>query len=216
MELHTIALQMTESWQKVKGKQIPWHHFEILLLFFLPKIHVFSVHKSGTDSLCMTLLGINCLIDRRHCDPQAGSRACHSCLWMVHERVRHVGSRLRAEVEGRSFFVFFFCLYAGVPTGVRCGRGVGLAVLHCSGCGVCRIYSSLGGIQVGLFLKLADIFLVPDPFVAKPVGYLCGRAEGGGAEESDVKQPQHRALRSVIVSRCHVWVHQVPNSQPLQ
>lgn len=35
-------------------------------------------------------------------------------------------------------------------------------------------------------------------------------------KESDVKQPQHRALSSVIVSRCHVWVHQVPNSQPLQ
>lgn len=69
-----------------------------------------------------------------------------------------------------------------MPTGVRCGRGVGLAVLHCSGCSVCRIYGSLGGIQVGLFLKLADIFLVPDPFVAKPVGYLCARAEGGGAE----------------------------------
>lgn len=117
---------------------------------------------------------------------------------------------------GRGHIFFFFCLYAGVPTGVRCGRGVGLAVLHCSGCSVCCIYSSLGGIQVGFFLKLADIFLVPDPFVAKPVGYLCGRAEGGGAEKSDVKQPQHRALSSVIVSRCHVWVHQVPNSQPLQ
>lgn len=134
---------------------------------------------------------------------------------MVHERVRQVGSRLKAELEGTSVF-FFFCLYAGVPTGVRCGRGVGLAVLHCSGCSMCCIYSSLGGIQVGFFLKLADIFLVPDPFVAKPVGYLCGRAEGGGAEESDVKQPQHHALSSVIVSRCHVWVHQVPNSQPLQ
>ena len=91
----------------------------------------------------------------------------------MHERVRQVGSRLRAEIEGRSFS----CLYAGVPTRVRCGRGVGLAVLHCSGCSVCCIYSSLGGIQVGFFLKLADIFLVPDPFVAKPVGYLCGRAE---------------------------------------
>lgn len=135
-----------------------------------------------------------------------------SPVWIVHERARQVGSGLRAEVEGASFF----CLCAGVPTGVGCGRGVGLAVLHCSGCSVCCIYSSLGGIQVGLFLKLADIFLVPDPFVAKPVGYLCGRAEGGGAEESDVKQPQHRALSSVIVSRCHVWVHQVPNSQPLQ
>lgn len=102
-----------------------------------------------------------------------------------------------------------------MPTGVGCGRGVGLAVLHCSGCSVCRIYSSLGGIQVGFFLKLADIFLVPDPFVAKPVGYLRGRAEGGGAEESDVKQAQHHALSSATVSRCHVWVHQVPNSQPL-
>lgn len=86
----------------------------------------------------------------------------------MHEGVRQVGSRLRAEVEGRLFY-----LNAGEPTGVGCGRGVGLAVLHCSGCSVCCIYSGLGGIQVGLFLKLADIFLVPDPFVAEPVGYLC-------------------------------------------
>lgn len=117
------------------------------------------------------------------------------------------------EVQGRFSFL---SMRSGVPTGVRRGRGVGLAVLHCSSCSMGCVYSRLGSIQVGLFLKLADIFLVPDPFVAKPVGYLRGRAQGGGAEESDVRQPQHRALSSVTVSRCHVWVHQVPNSQPLQ
>lgn len=93
-----------------------------------------------------------------------------------------------------------------VPTRVRCGRGVCLAVLRCNGCSLCCIYSSLGGIQVGLLLKLANIFLVSDALVAKPVGYLCKRRaeEGGGAEESDIKQPQQRALSSGIVSRCHV------------
>lgn len=93
-----------------------------------------------------------------------------------------------------------------VPTGVRCGRGVCLAVLRCNGCSLCCVYSSLGGIQVGLLLKLADIFLVSDALVAEPVGYLCERRakEGGGAEESDIKQPQQRALSSGIVSRCHV------------
>lgn len=132
-----------------------------------------------------------------------------------------VGSRLRPEVEGKSLFFFFFLFisrlhYAGVPTRVRCSRGVGLAVLHCSGCSMCRVYSSLGGVQVGFLLKLANIFLVADALVAEPVGYLRGRAQRGGAEESDVKQPQQRALSSVTLSRCHVWVHQVPNSQPLQ
>lgn len=93
-----------------------------------------------------------------------------------------------------------------LPTRVRRGRGVCLAVLRRNGCSLRRVDGGLGGIQVGLLLKLADVFLVPDALVAEPVGYLCERraGEGGGAEESDIKQPQRRALSGGIVSRCHV------------
>lgn len=130
--------------------------------------------------------------NRRHCDPRAGSTACRS----------HGAGENKAEEKG----TFLVLDLNAVPTGVRCGRGVRLAVLRCNGCSLCRIYSSLGGVQVGLLLKLADVFLVPDALVAEPVGYLCERRaeEGGGAEESDIKQPQQRALSSGIVSRCHV------------
>lgn len=64
------------------------------------------------------------------------------------------------------------------PTGVGCGGRVGLAVLHGGGCSVGCVHGGLGSVQVGLFLKLADIFLVADPFVAEPVGYLCGESRG--------------------------------------
>lgn len=37
---------------------------------------------------------------------------------------------------------------------------------------MCGRHGSLCGIEVGFFLKLANILLVPDSFVAKPVGYL--------------------------------------------
>lgn len=142
----------------------------------------------------MSLLGINCLTTGDTVIPELGAQPVAP---MVQERIKH-----KAEEKGT--FLFFYLNV--VPTGVRCGRGVRLAVLRCNGCSLCRIYSSLGGVQVGLLLKLADIFLVPDALVAEPVGYLCERraGEGGGAEESDIKQPQQRALSSGIVSRCHV------------
>lgn len=60
----------------------------------------------------------------------------------------------------------------GVPTGVGCGGGVGLAVLHRSSGSLCCVDGGLGGVQVSLFLKLSDIFLVANPFVAEPVGDL--------------------------------------------
>lgn len=93
-------------------------------------------------------------------------------VWMVYEWVWYKGSRFRTEAEGRSFIKSLF-LYIGMPTGIGSGGGVGLAVLHSGGCSVCRVHGGLGGVQVGLFLKLADVFLVPDPFVPEPVGYLC-------------------------------------------
>lgn len=59
-----------------------------------------------------------------------------------------------------------------VRTGVWRGGRVGLVVLHGCGYGVRGRHGCLCGIEVGFFLKLADILLVPDSFVAKPVGYL--------------------------------------------
>lgn len=132
----------------------------------------------------MSLHGIKCLTDRRRCDGRAGSRACH-CVSGAREREREAG-RQAAGSRGREVERRCFCLYAGVPTGVGRGGRVGLAVLHRGGCGVGRVYGGLGGVQVGLFLKLADIFLVADPFVAKPVGHLCGasRGEARGSQTS--------------------------------
>lgn len=62
--------------------------------------------------------------------------------------------------------------WAPARTRVRRGGRVGLVVLH--GCGHCvrGCHGCLCSIEVGFFLKLADILLVPDSFVAKPVGYL--------------------------------------------
>lgn len=214
--LHTIILQMTGSWQKVKQKQIPWHHFKFFLSVFYSPKNTYVLGSQVRNAVFMHEFAWHQLSYRQETlwSPSWEQSLSLLPVWMVHQKVRQEGSRLRTEAEGRSLYVFHLC--AGVPTGVGSGRGVGLAVLHCSRCSMRCIYSCLGGVQVGFFLKLADVFLVPDPFVAKPVGYLRGRAQGGGAEESDVKQPQHRALSSMIVSRCHVWVHQVPNSQPLQ
>lgn len=59
-----------------------------------------------------------------------------------------------------------------VRTGVWRGGRVGLVVLHGCGYSVRSRHGCLCGIEVGFFLKLADILLVPDSFVAKPVGYL--------------------------------------------
>lgn len=59
-----------------------------------------------------------------------------------------------------------------VRTRIWRGRRIGLVVLH--SCGHCMrgCHSCLCSIEVGFFLKLADVLLVPDSFVAKPVGHL--------------------------------------------
>ena len=93
------------------------------------------------------------------------------------------------------------------------GGGVGLAVLHGGGHGVGCRYGGLGGVEVGLFLELADVFLVADSLVAEPVGDL---REGHRGSLCVRTSDRHCALSSVIASRCHVWLHQVPNSQPTQ
>lgn len=59
-----------------------------------------------------------------------------------------------------------------VRTGIWRGGRIGLVVLHRCGHCVCGCHGCLGSVEVGFFLKLADILLVPDSFVAKPVGYL--------------------------------------------
>lgn len=57
-------------------------------------------------------------------------------------------------------------------TRIGCSGGVGLTVLHGSSHSMCCIHSSFGSIQIGLLLELADVLLVTDPLVAKPVRYL--------------------------------------------
>lgn len=112
--LHWHCVPLYYRWQEVDTKSEENKSHGIILnsspLFYPPKIHVFSVHKSGTFSLCMSLLSINCLINRRHCDPQAGSRACHSCQceWCMRECGRQAAT-LKVEVEGRSFILLSLC-----------------------------------------------------------------------------------------------------------
>ena len=62
--------------------------------------------------------------------------------------------------------------WAPVRTRVWRGGRIGLVVLHSCGHCVCGCHGCLCRVEVGFFLKLADILLVPDSFVAKPVGYL--------------------------------------------
>lgn len=157
----------------------------------LAKIHMFSVHKSGTLFYAWVCLASTVL----------RQETLWSQSWEHSLSLRRCG-REQGSGKGHTLSLDL----KAVPTGVRCGRGVCLAVLRCHGCSLCCIHGGLGGVQVGLLLKLADIFLVSDALVAEPVGYLCERRaeEGGGAEESDIKQPQQRAPSSGIVSRCHV------------
>lgn len=81
-------------------------------------------------------------------------------------------------------------------------------------------HGCLSGIQVGLLLELADVFFVADPLVAEPVGYLRERRKEKERGEKKRRgrqtsmQTRHCALSRVIVSRCHVWVHQVHSPQP--
>lgn len=132
----------------------------------------------------MSLFSINRLIDQRQRDPQAGSRACHS------DSAWELG-------RGKGFILCFY-LNAGAPTRVGCGRGIGLTVLSCSGCSLCCIYSSLGSVQVGLFLKLADIFLVPDALVAKPVGYLCREEQEKEEEQRSQMSNSHSSMHWTV------------------
>lgn len=77
-------------------------------------------------------------------------------------------------------------------------------------------HGCLSGIQVGLLLELANVFFVADPLVAEPVGYLRERRkekERGEKKRGGGVRRQCRRGR-VIVSRCHVWVHQVHSPQP--
>lgn len=80
-------------------------------------------------------------------------------------------------------------------------------------------HGCLSGVQVGLLLELANVFFVADPLVAEPVGYLRERwkAKKRGKKRRGRQtsmQTRHCALSRVIVSRCHVWVHQVHSPQP--
>lgn len=108
MELHTITLQMTGSWQKVKGKQIPRHHCEISSLFFYFAKNTCVLGSQVRNALFMHEFAWHQLSYRQETlwSPSWEQSLSLLAVWVVHERVRQVGSRLRAEVEGRSFFVY--------------------------------------------------------------------------------------------------------------
>lgn len=213
MHYHTVELQFDKlegGLRKSQGKTKPqWHHFELSFC----QIHICSrVHKPRMHSLCMSLLvlfGIDCIKDRRLCDPKAGSSACHSCLceWCVSGGEAWGAGGWGLGVDGR------VRACTGVPTGVGCGRGVGLAVLHCGGHCMRCCYCSLSSVQVSFFLELAYVLLVPDSLVAEPVGYLGERAEGEPRCQTSSSQG---TVHWAVWLFQDVWVHQVPNSQPLQ
>lgn len=137
--------------------------------------------------------------------------------WIVHERVRQVGSRLTAEVESRLFgFFSYIWMKVCLPELGVVGE---LAWLFCTAAAAaCAAFTAvLAAYRLASSWNLPIFFLYRIRLLPNQLDTCVRRAEeGGGAEESDVKQSQYCALSSVIVSRCHVWVHQVPNSQPLQ
>lgn len=109
MGLHTITLQMTGSWQKVKRKQIP---LASNLNFFAKNTCVLG--SQVRNALFMHEFAWHQLSYRQETlwSPSWEQSLSLSPVWMVHERVRQVGSGLRAEVEGRSFFFsFLFFVY---------------------------------------------------------------------------------------------------------
>lgn len=59
-----------------------------------------------------------------------------------------------------------------VRTGVWCGGGVCLVVLDGRGHGMRCSHSRLCCVQIGFFLELPNVLLVPDSLIAKPVGHL--------------------------------------------
>ena len=111
--LHTITLQMTGSWQKVKGKQIPWHPSEFFFFFFLYCAKNTCVLGSQVrNALFMHEFAWHQLSYRQETlwSPSWEQSLSLSPVWIVHERVRQVGSGLKAEVEGRYlFFVLSIC-----------------------------------------------------------------------------------------------------------
>lgn len=105
-------------------------------------------------------------------------------------------------------------------TRIRCSGGVGLTILHGSSHGMCCVYSGFSSIQIGFFLKLANVLLVTNPLVAKPVRYLKeekSKKRGLGEKRKMYKMSRctrHCTTHSVIASSCFVWVHQVDGPQP--
>lgn len=80
-----------------------------------------------------------------------------------------------------------------VRTRVWCGGGVCLVVLDGRGHGVRCGHSRLCCVEIGFFLELPNVLLVPDSLIAKPVGHLQRR------EVRRVKD-----TRRLTSSRCHV------------
>lgn len=95
-----------------------------------------------------------------------------------------------------------------VRTRVWCGGGVCLVVLDGRGHGVRCGHSRLCRVEVGFFLELPDVLLVPDSLIAKPVGHLQWREVGR------VKDTKHLTWQSTMPLRCQVQSSKYPCPRP--
>lgn len=218
MQLHTITLQMTGSWQKVKGKQMASFWFLFFSSLYFAK-NTCVLGSQVRNALFMHEFARHQLSYRQETlwSPSWEQSLSLLPVWIVHERVRQVGSRLRAEVEGRSFILIFIFVYMQ-----ECLPELGvvgeLAWLFCTAAAAaCAAFTAvLAAYRLASSWNLPIFFLYRILLLPNQLDTCVREQKEEEQKESDVKQPQHRALSSVIVSRCHVWVHQVPNSQPLQ
>lgn len=144
-------------------------------------------------SLCMSLLGISCLIDGRHCDPRAGSRACHSCLrGIVHERIKAgrqgeaKGERRKAKGSGGLFRADGRVASGGLPELGVVGE---LAWLFCTAAAAaCAAFTAvLAAYRLASSWNLPMFFLYRIRLLPNQLDTCVSGAEqrggGGGGEE---------------------------------
>lgn len=135
--------------------------------------------------------------------------ACVSAAWES-EAGR---SRFRADVEGT--LCCFVYMQECLPELGVVGE---LAWLFCTAAAAaCAAFTAvLAAYRLASSWNLPIFFLYRILLLPNQLDTCVGEQRGRSRDKSDVEKSQHRTLSSVIVSRCHVWVHQVPNSQPLQ
>lgn len=102
---------MTGSWQKVKGKTNPMASFWFFSIFAK---NTYVLGSQVRNALFMHEFAWHQLSYRQETlwSPSWEQSLSLFSVWMVHERVRQVGSRLTAEVKGQMFFVY---MQRGLP-----------------------------------------------------------------------------------------------------